>query len=364
MARRRRSKKGDGRNRYSDYYNPAHPGSFCGVSGYLKNNSVNSDFAQWAEKQNAITQHGCARKRFPRRRVLVFSAGELIQVDLMDFQSISSSNNGFKYVLVGIDVFSKYAWAVAIKRKTAEAVLRGLQSIIQDMTPKKIQCDRGLEFFNQRIDRWLKSKKIEMYATYNYDMKACVVERFIRTFKSRLYRYFTEKSTSKYVDVLSDIIKSYNHSYHRSIKMTPEEAKKIENEATVYHNLYRSHCADHHNTPNLKLNDTVRVSRYPSTFLKSYTKTFSTEYFFIDSIEPTLPVVYKLRDLAGEKIKGTFYKQELKKISVDPNARYEVEAVLAEKRGKVLVKYLGWPSKFNEWLPKKNVDYLSVNNNR
>ena len=85
----RRRKKEDGRNKYSDYYNPAHPGSFCGVSGYLKNNSVNKrHFTQWAEQQNAITQHGCARKRFPRRRVLVFSAGELIQVDLMDFQSI------------------------------------------------------------------------------------------------------------------------------------------------------------------------------------------------------------------------------------------------------------------------------------
>ena len=361
MPRRsKRSKKQDTSSKYANYFNPTHPGSFCGVSGYLRNNkNVDKEkFKKWSEEQNAITQHSCARKHFPRRRVLVFSAGELFQIDLMDFQSISASNNGFKFVLVAIDVFSKYAWAVAIKRKTAKEVLRGLQIIVKDTTPKKIQCDRGLEFFNQSIEKWLKLKKIEMYATYNYDMKACVVERFIRTFKSRLYRYFTLKSTETYIHVLQDIIKSYNHSFHRSIKMTPSEGRKSKNESLVYNNLYRSHCKDHRAPAPLKLNDTVRVSRYPSTFLKSYTKTFSTEYFFIDSIERTRPVVYRLRDLTGEKIKGTFYKQELIKITVNPNTPYEIETILAEKGNRVLVKYLGWPSKFNEWLPKKKVKKL------
>ena len=157
MARKRLSRKRDGVDKL--YYNPKHPGSFCGISGFLKNNKrVNKTrFKKWAEKQNAITQHSCARKRFPRRRVLVFSTGELFQVDLMDFQALSTSNNGFRFVLVGIDAFSKFAWAVPLKRKTAEEVLRGLQDIVQDIKPIKIQCDRGLEFFNQRIETWLKS---------------------------------------------------------------------------------------------------------------------------------------------------------------------------------------------------------------
>ena len=356
----RRSKKGDGISKM--YYNPKHPGGFCGVSGFLKNNkNINkARFKEWSEKQNAITQHCCARKRFPRRRVLVFSTGDLFQVDLMDFQSLASSNSGYRFVLVAIDVFSKFAWAVTLKRKTAEEVLRGLRIIVKDMSPRKIQCDRGLEFFNRRIETWLKSRKIEMYATYNYDMKACVVERFIRTFKSRLYRYFTQKSTDTYIRVLPDIIQSYNHSFHRSIKMTPVEARKPRNESSVYDNLYRSRCNDHHaSSSNLTINDAVRVSRYPSPFLKSYTKNFSTEYFFIDSVERTRPVVYRLRDLAGVKIKGTFYQEELKKISVDPNALFEIEAVLAEEGTKVLVKYLGWPSKFNEWLPKKQVKRIT-----
>ena len=351
-----RSKNRGGKNKFSAYFNPKHPGSFSGVSGFLKNNkNINQKkFKEWSKKVPAITLHKPARKRFPRRKVLVFATGDLFQIDLMDFQSLSKFNNGFKFVIVAIDVFSKFAYAVALKRKTAKEVLRGLKVIIQDIIPKKIQADRGLEFVNKTISQWLKSQNIELYSTYNFDIKACVIERFIRTFKSRLYRYFTEKSTNKYIDVLSKIIDSYNSSFHRSIKMTPKEARKHENEITVCSNLYRKSNISAVNKAKFKLNETVCVSRYPSLFLKSYTENFSREYFYIDSIENTVPHVYKLRDLSGEKVLGTFYEQELQKISVDPKKPFKIQAILAEKNNKVLVKYLGWPSKFNEWIPKRN----------
>ena len=236
------SKNRGGKNKFSVYFNPKHPGSFSGVSGFLKNNKkVNKKkFKEWAKKENTITLHKPARKRFPRRKVLVFATGDLFQIDLMDFQSLSSYNNGFKFVIVAIDVFSKFAYAIALKRKSGKEVLRGLKIIIQDIQPKKIQTDRGLEFFNKTISQWLESQNIELYSTYNFDIKACIIERFIRTFKGRLYRYFTENSTNKYIDVLSKIIESYNSSFHRSIKMTPKEARKHENEITVYSNLYRN----------------------------------------------------------------------------------------------------------------------------
>ena len=201
MGRRlhQRSKKVNGGNEFKQYYNPQHPGSFCGVSGFLKNNKKvdRASFKRWAEEQNAITQHSCARKRFPRRRVLVFSTGELFQIDLMDFQSLSSSNEGYKYVLVAIDAFSKFAWAVPLKRKTAKEVLHALKIITKDLTPRKITCDRGSEFYNQRVTKWLKANKIDIYSTFNSTIKSCIIERFIRTFKARLYRYFTQKTTEK-----------------------------------------------------------------------------------------------------------------------------------------------------------------------
>ena len=354
----KKCKRAPGRHEFSSYFNPKHPGSFSGVSGFIKNNkNINKKkFREWAKKESTLTLHKPARKHFPRRRVLVFSTGDLLQIDLMDFQKLSKYNKGFKYVLVGIDVFSKFAYAIAVKRKTAKAVLQGLKVIVGNIFPKKIQSDRGLEFMNETISKWLKRRNIELYATYNYDIKACVVERFIRTIKDRLYRYFTENTTNTYIDVLSKIIESYNSSFHRSIKMTPKEARKKENEITVFDNLYSKPMII--KKAQFKVNDTVRVSRYPSLFLKSCTPNFSQEYFYIDSVENTVPHVYKLRDVAGEKIAGTFYEEELQKITVDSKTPFKIQAVLAKKNNKVLVKYLGWPNKFNEWIPQKRLKKL------
>ena len=79
-----KSRKTAGRNDFLSYFNPKHPGSYCGVTGFLKNNKVNSKkFKKWAEKENTLTLHKNARKHFPRRRVLVFSTGELMQIDLV-----------------------------------------------------------------------------------------------------------------------------------------------------------------------------------------------------------------------------------------------------------------------------------------
>ena len=107
--------------KFSSYFDPKHPGSYSSVSGFLKNNKVNKKkFKDWAKKEDALTLHKPARKRFPRRRVLVFSTGDLLQIDLMEFQKLSRYNKGFKYVLVGIDVFSKFGYAHALKTKTAK----------------------------------------------------------------------------------------------------------------------------------------------------------------------------------------------------------------------------------------------------
>ena len=65
--------------------------------------------------------------------------------------------------------------------------------------------------------------------------------------------------------------------------------------------------------------------------------------------------VSKLTDMKDQVLMGTFYSHELQKILVDPNATYKIEKVLETKRGYVFVKFVGWPNKFNMWIPSKNV---------
>ena len=81
-------------------------------------------------------------------------------------QTFSSFNEGFKYILTVIDVFSKYAWAVPMKDKSAASVTKVFEKIISDRIPKKLWVDEGKEFYNATFKRLLEKHKIDMYSTF------------------------------------------------------------------------------------------------------------------------------------------------------------------------------------------------------
>ena len=103
--------------------------------------------------------------------------------------------------------------------------------------PNMVQSDKGTEFLNSTFQSMLKQHNIKFYTSENEDMKAAVVERFNRTLKTKMYRYFTARNTRRYVDVLPDLLHSYNHTYHRSIGMAPIEVDDT-NEHLVRARLY------------------------------------------------------------------------------------------------------------------------------
>ena len=69
----------------------------------------------------------------------------------------------------------------------------------------------------------LRRRGIKFYTSENEDLKAAVVERFNRTLKTKMFRYFTHVNTRRYLDVLDDLLHSYNNTHHRSIGMAPSE---------------------------------------------------------------------------------------------------------------------------------------------
>ena len=122
------------------------------------------------------------KRKFPRRSVIVFNKDEIWSADLVDMQAFSSFNKGFKYILTVIDVFSKDAWAIPIKDKSAASVTKAFEKIISDRIPKKLWVDEGKEFYNATFKKLLDKHKIDMYSTIN-EGKAVVIERFNRTLK-------------------------------------------------------------------------------------------------------------------------------------------------------------------------------------
>lgn len=349
------------------YYNPSHPGSFGGV--YRLHKAVQDEtgkkvkiekIKEFLSEQDTYTLYKPARVHFTRNRVFVPRPLVQFQADLCDMQGLVKHNDGYNYLLTVIDVFSKKAYVRALKRKSAPEVVRAFESVlIESQSPEKLQTDAGKEFFNKNFKRLMKKHGVTHFATGS-DPKASVVERFNRTLKTRMWRYFTAKNTRRYLDVLQDLVKSYNNSYHKSIKMTPAEVT-VENTPLVFQNLYGSFPLRYKEKFKLNFNqgDLVRISKLRGVFDKKYEQSFSDELFTISEGIPRLPPFYKLKDFDGEPIQGTFYEEELQKVQIAPDKLYQVEEILARRvvRGEkqALVQWKNWPEKFNSWVKVKDL---------
>ena len=282
-------------------------------------------------------------------------------------QSMQKFNDGYRYLLVCIDVFSKYAWVVPLKNKEGLSLVEAFKVILSSgRKPEKIITDQGAEFFNKHFKALLKDEDIELYNTYN-EIKASVVERLKRTLKTRKWRYFTSKKTMRYIDMLPNLVYSYNHTIHRSIKKKPASLSitkdvTVDNEKQAWHTLCDDHDGVKHVKYKFNIGDQVRISKIKRTFEKGYLPNFSKEIFTVSKQIPREPPGYKLKDYDGEELKGTFYEKGLQKV-IKSDYVYEVEKIL-KKRGRgrnvqYLVKWLGCPNKFNSWVPASEINLIS-----
>lgn len=131
------------------------------------------------------------RHPYKRARVVVSGIDNQWDADLADMSSLSKYNKGIKFLLVVIDIFSRFLWVQPLK-KTAKEVVERFKHIIQKGR-KKLRTDTGSEFSNRLLQEYLKSENIYYFTTQNSDTKANYSERVIQTLKSRIYRYFTKK---------------------------------------------------------------------------------------------------------------------------------------------------------------------------
>ena len=107
----------------------------------------------------------------------------------------------------------------------------------------------------------------------------------------------------------------------------------------------------------LEIGDTVRIAKTKLQFEKGYESNWSEELFTISGRLPRTPPVYKVKDLLGEEIDGTFYLQELQRVK--PVDSYPIDKICKKRkrRGQVeyFVKFKGYPNKFNTWIPSHDL---------
>ncbi len=123
---------------------------------------------------------------------------------------MAEDNENVRYLLVLIDVVSRYLFVQPLKTKRGVDVLSALKKIFATQKPKKLQTDDGKEFVNREVGQYLKKEGVTFF-TVKSDKKAAIAERVVRTLKDKIHRYMNEAHTLKYIDVLQDLVESYNN---------------------------------------------------------------------------------------------------------------------------------------------------------
>ena len=348
---------------HTKYYNLEKEGSLGGVDALFR--AVKEDqrhqvsrkqIQEWLKSQDSYTLHKPVRKHYSRNRVIVGGIDHQWQADLVDLQSLSKHNNGYRYLLTCIDVFSKFAWAVPLKTKTGKELATAFQTILKyGRKPLQLQTDEGTEFLNRHFQSLLRENNIHFFTTHN-ETKASIVERFNRTLKTKMWRYFTWKNTLNYLSVLPQLLKSYNSSLHRSIKTKPILVAK-KNEEQIWHTLYDTGPS---RRMKFKFNvgDQVRISKMKRIFEKGYLPGWTEEIFTISKRIPRRPPVYQLKDYNDEELEGTFYESELQEVKKEDGV-YKVEKIIKQRKRhgqtEYYVKWMGYPDTMNSWVAETDL---------
>ena len=364
----------------SIYHDPSHPGSFTGPETLYKVVLAEGKFKigrhrirKWLQDQESYSLTRGARRKYNRSRVIVNGINSQADMDLMDMVDLAKQNDGYQYLLVCINILSRFARCVPLKTKKGKDVLQGLKTIFKDgFKVNMVRTDRGMEFRSKEVNAYLKSQNVHHFYALNTETKANYAERLIKTLNHKLFRYMMKKRTQRYIDVLQDIVHSYNHTLHHSLGATPASiTEEKEGESRLQQYLLRPGRTKRFTMPKkqtrkkykFKINQTVRLSHVRSVFDREYSQKWTGEIFKIGTRFRREGVpVYTILDWDNERVEGTFYEPELQAVDVYLTTEYHIDKIVKRrvrnKRKEVLVSWLHWPKKYNSWIPEADVkDY-------
>ena len=263
------------------------------------------------EQKEAYNLHSRKLTQYKRLGINVYKRNTQWSIDLADLNNLSGSNNQYRYLLVCVDVYSRYAFVKPLKTKLAKNVANKFEQILieEGEIPLKIQSDEGTEFTLIKRDL-AKKYGFTLFHTYN-------AERFIETIKAMITRSLTTLNQGyNYIKNLQLIVERYNKSPHRGIhNLTPIDVYKKGKAVDDFHRLKSILNNSKPTRRLLKQGEVVRIARIKNNiFEKSSLRRWVKELFRIKKVFITDPVTYSLEDLKGEEIRGIFYRDELLKL--------------------------------------------------
>ena len=326
------------------------------------------DVRAFLRSNKTYTLHKLQNKKFPRQKIIASKPKTIMAADLADVRHIRKENDNNGYLLVCIDVFSRYMQVVPCLNKDANTMLGAIKKVVENKDSeglRRINTDLGREFWNRKVRSYLCSRNIKLYSVYSSEIKAALAERAIRTLKARIYRFITSQNSSRYIDELQNMVSAYNRSPHSGLKnkQTPVAIHNLEDPSAIkrqFHVMYKNPKQPVSSiSPPLAVGEIVRLvgSARSSIFHKGYTQQKTHEVFRIKSVKhKNHPRTHLLEDLSGEPIQGVFYAPELV-LSVLPES-YDIKILRSRKiKGKkqYFVSWLGYPTSFNSWIDANDI---------
>ena len=172
---------------------------------------------EWLETQHTCTRYKPFVKKHKFQKNFVKDLADQIQLDLVDMGKYASKNKGYRWILTAVEILSRYAFTIPIYRKDTKNMTKAVNLLLDNFKtrfgkyPNVAQFNEGKEFYNVGVRELLKSHNVD-YFSKKSNKKAAIVERFNRTLKTMMWKYFYRKGMYNWIDVLDKLTKNYNNT--------------------------------------------------------------------------------------------------------------------------------------------------------
>lgn len=354
------------------YFDPAHPASYGDAEDLYKSvkhlGYTLNQVKDWLNKQDVYTLHKKVNRQLQRPRVVVSEVDQQWDGDTVNFVKYKKQNKGYAYLLVLIDIMSRFAITVPLLSLKGDEMEKTLRKVFKHHKPKSIRFDKGSEFQNKWVQKYLSSKKIHCFFT-TQTPKANYAERLILTLKRRITRYMHKNDTERWIDIIANVTKAYNLSRHSTIKMSPVEARSAD-KFTLWMKQYgaknprpRKHPSKWKPLYKFNIDDKVRLARFKSTFERAYAEKWTNEIFIVANRYAQEGIaLYTIKTFSNKPVKGNFYELELQKVQTDTKTEFIIEKTVKRKtingQKGFIVKWEGYPSSENSFVPATDIIHL------
>jgi len=329
---------------------------------------------EWLRKQETYQLFKKPKREKIVRSTVVRGPSRIMGIDLADLQLIAY--DGYNYLLTAIDLFSKKAYARALKTKTKEEVVKAMRSIFKESGHKgSVRSDRGSEFINPLFGKLLEEFDISQVLSLAAKPQSNgQVERFNSIIKRLIRISMIAQETRDWPSMLQKLVSNYNQAIHETLKMSPNDAHKLHgNEREDIVDRIKERATALSRPPSLKVGDQVRIAKLAvNNDGKQWTKDIYTVREVRRPRETFASVVYRLKtpDVLPPKGKrkkrniweGDFYEENLQKIENVENERegsdryYDIKRLVRRASSKGIRGYIVlWVGGEHTWEPETSL---------